>query len=33
MIVMTHSSNVTGELYDIDAIGQIAYENHILFCG
>ena len=31
MIVMTHSSNVTGELYDIDAIGQIAYENHILF--
>ncbi len=31
MIVMTHSSNVTGELYDIDAIGQIAHEHHILF--
>ena len=31
MIIMTHSSNVTGELYDIDAIGQLAYKHHILF--
>ena len=31
MIVMTHSSNVTGELYDIDSIGQLAFEHNILF--
>lgn len=31
MIIMTHSSNVTGELYDIDAIGQLAFKHHILF--
>ena len=31
MIIMTHSSNVTGELYDIEAIGHLAHEHHILF--
>lgn len=31
MIIMTHSSNVTGELYDIETIGKIAHAHHILF--
>lgn len=31
MIVMTHSSNVTGELYDIENIGRYAHDHHILF--
>ena len=31
MIIMTHASNVTGEVFDVQAIGQMCKENGILF--
>ena len=30
MIIMTHSSNVTGEIYDIDSVGNYCKKHHIL---
>ena len=30
MIIVTHSSNVTGEIYPIAEIGKLAHENGIL---
>ena len=31
MVIMTHSSNVTGEIFDVDLIGQYCKECGVLF--
>lgn len=31
MIVMTHASNITGEVFDIQSVGKLCKENEILF--
>ena len=31
MIVMTHASNVTGEMFDIQSVGKLCREKGILF--